>query len=125
MSTFTFSESTPRILLSSDNHHLVSPLRNSLLRAGFNVDLASDYSHLEMLWQQLRHDVVLFEVSYPSSVESATESALRIKRQDAQQFIAYLADANLQAGGLIGDAIFSRDAHKLPQALRAVLAEQR
>jgi hypothetical protein len=121
----TFSKSTPRILLSSDNHRLVSPVRNSLLKAGFNVDLASDYGHLEMLWQQLRHDIVLLEVSHPDSIESATKSAIRIKRQDAQQFIAYLADANLQAGGLIGDAIFSRDAHKLPQALRQMLSEQR
>jgi|SRR5580698_3074661 PleD family two-component response regulator len=124
MSTTNFSESSPRILLSSDNHRLVLPLRNSLLRAGFNVDLASDYYHLELLWQQLRHDVVLLEVSHPDSVELATESALRIKRQDAQQFIAYIADVNLQASGLIGDAIFSRDAYSLPQSLREALSEQ-
>lgn len=124
MTAFAFSRSLPRVLLSSDNHHLVSSLRNALLRAGFNVDLASDYTHLEMLWGQLRHDVVLLEVSYPASIEPATEAALRIKRQDAQQFIGYLADTSLQMNGLTGDAIFSRDAHKLPRALRAALNEQ-
>lgn len=123
MNVITFSPS-PRVLLSSDNHRLISPLRNSLLRAGFYVDLASDYRHLEMLWQQLHHDVVLLEVTYPDSVESATEAALRIKSQDAQQFIGYLADAALQVCGLTGDAIFSRDAQRLPRALREVLDEQ-
>ncbi len=55
-------EAQPRILLSSDNHQRVSPLRNALLRAGFTVDLTSDYRHLELLWHERRHDVVLFEV---------------------------------------------------------------
>lgn len=124
MSTTIFSNASPRILLSSDCHHLISSVRNALLRAGFYVDLASDYGHLELLWQQLRHDVILFEVCQPSSIESATESAIRIKRQDAQQFIGYLADASLQMSGLTGDAIFTRDAQKLPQALRDVLDDQ-
>ena len=123
MSNTIFSNASPRILLSSDSHHLISSVRNALLRAGFSVDLASDYGHLELLWQQLRHDVVLFEVCQPSSIESATESAIRIKRQDAQQFIGYLADASMQMSGLTGDAIFSRDAHKLPQALREIFDE--
>jgi PleD family two-component response regulator len=122
MNTVTFSPSL-RILLSSDNHRLISPLRNALLRAGFFVDLASDYRHLELLWQQLRHDVVLLEVTYPDSVEPATETALSIKRQDAQQFIGYLADSALQMSGLTGDAIFSRDARSLPKALRDVFAQ--
>jgi DNA-binding response OmpR family regulator len=124
MNALTFSHASPRVLLSSDNHRLISPLRNALLRAGYLVDLASDYKHLELLWQQLRHDVVLLEVTYPDSIESATASALRIKSQDAQQFIGYLADAALQRSGLTGDAIFSRDAQKLPRALREVLNEQ-
>jgi CheY-like chemotaxis protein len=123
MNVITFSP-TPRILLSSDNHRFISPLRNALLKAGYLVDLASDYRHLELLWQQLHHDVVLLEVTYPGSVESATEAALRIKSQDAQQFIGYLADAVLQMSGLTGDAIFSRDAQKLPGALRDALDEQ-
>jgi CheY-like chemotaxis protein len=119
MGLFSFSES--RILLGSDNRHLISAISSGLLGAGFNVDTADDYHHLEKLWQQLRHEVVLFEVSHPESVESATASALRIKRQDAQQFIAYLADSDLFMSGLTGDAIFSRDARQLPQALRETL----
>lgn len=108
----------PRILLSSDNHRLACPLRDVLLKAGFQVDLASDYHHLEQLWQQMRHDIVLLEVSHPNSVEPATASALRIKRLDALQFVGYLADANLRLFGLTGDAILSRDANRLPEALR-------
>ena len=123
MSTTSFSGSYPRILLGSDNQHLISALTNSLLKAGFDVETADDYRHLEALWQQLRHDIILFEVSHADSVESATESALRIKRQHAQQFIAYLADANLRMSGLTGDAILSRDSARLPQALRDALNE--
>ena len=99
-------------------------MRNALLNAGFHADLANDYLHLEKLWMQSRHDVVLFEVSHPDSVELATGSALRIKRHDPQQFVAYLADANLRMSGLTGDAIFSRDASKLPEALRLALPER-
>jgi len=122
MNAFTFTES-PRILLGSDNQHLISAVSNALLKAGFNVETANDYTHLETLWQQLRHDIILFEVSHPDSVESATESALRIKRQNAQQFIAYLADGNLQMSGLTGDAILSRDTNRLAHALREALDE--
>jgi len=123
VSTLTFSQS-PKIVLGSDNQHFVSAVSTALLKAGFHVETATNYSHLEELWQQLRHDVVLFEVSHPGSVELATESALRIKRQDAQQFIAYLADESLQMSGLTGDAILSRDTNILPQALRKALYER-
>ena len=123
MNAFTFTES-PRILLGSDNRHLISAIRNALLKAGFHVETANDYNHLETLWQQVRHDIVLFEVSHPDSVEPATESALRIKRQNAQQFIAYLADGDLRMSGLTGDAILSRDTNRLPQALREALDEK-
>jgi CheY-like chemotaxis protein len=119
--TFVFSESSPRILLGSDNQHLISAVSNALLKAGFNVETANDYTHLETLWRQSRHDVVLLEISRPDSVESATRLALRIKQQDPQQFIGYLADVSLQMSGLTGDAILSRDTAKLPQALRAAL----
>jgi CheY-like chemotaxis protein len=119
--TFVFSESSPRILLGSDNQHLISAVSNALLKAGFNVETANDYTHLETLWRQSRHDVVLLEISRPDSVESATRLALRIKQQDPQQFIGYLVDVSLQMSGLTGDAILSRDTSKLPQALRAAL----
>lgn len=118
-----FSKS-PRILLGSDNRNLISAVSNALLKAGFKVDTANDYIDLETLWRQSRHEVVLLEVSHPNSVEPAVASALRIKRQHAQQFIAYLADADLHMSGLAGDAIFSRNTKQLPQALREAISER-
>jgi CheY-like chemotaxis protein len=123
MST-SFSESPPRILLGSDNQRLISGVSHALMKAGFNVDTANDYIDMETLWRQSRQEVVLIEVSHPDSIEPATTSALRIKRQNAQQFIAYLADAALQMSGLTGDAIFSRDTNRLPQALRELISEK-
>lgn len=122
MSAFSFSKS-PRVLLGSDNRNLISAVSNTLLNAGFDVDTANDYIDLETLWRQSRHEIVLLEVSHPHSVESAIESALRIKRQYAQQFIAYLADATLHMSGLAGDAILSRDANQLPHELRQAISE--
>jgi PleD family two-component response regulator len=115
------SKPTPRILLGSDHHRLAIPLRNALLKAGFTVDLSSDYRHAELLWGELRHDVVLLEVSHSRSVESAIATALHMKGRDPQQFIAYLADSALESSGLTGDAILPRDAERLPQALREVM----
>jgi len=121
VNVFTFSDS-PRILLGSDNQNLVSAVGHALVKAGFNVDTANDYIDLETLWRQARQEVVLIEVSHPDSIEPAINSALRIKRQNAQQFIAYLADTTLQMSGLTGDAIFTRDTNRLPQALREVIS---
>ena len=123
MSIFSFSE-TPRIVLGSDDKHLISAVSNALSGAGFNVDTANDYIDLETLWRQSRHEVVLLEVSHPASIELAVKSALRIKRQNTQQFIAYLADASLRMSGLTGDAIFSRDTNQLPHDLRAAIRER-
>ena len=123
MSAFSFSES-PRIVLGSDNRHLISAVTNALITAGFNVDTANDYIDAETLWRQSRHEVVLLEVSHPTSIESAIKSALRIKQQHTQQFIAYLADASLLMSGLTGDALLSRDTNRLPHDLRAAIGEQ-
>lgn len=112
--------SLPRIVLGSDNHLLSSTMHQALHQAGFTVDLAYDYIHLENLWQQRHHEVVLVEVAYPHSVEPAIHTAQRIKQQDGRQFIAYLADAALH-NELTGDAIFFRDARSLPGALRECL----
>jgi hypothetical protein len=121
VNTIRFEDSTPRILLGSDNKQFTSGISNSLLGAGFHVDTADDYAHLESIWRHQRHEVILFEVSHEHSVEPATSAALRIKRQDASQFIGYLADHNLRSSGLTGDAILSRDARLLPTALRRAL----
>lgn len=114
-------KSTPRILLCSDHHRLAIPLRNALLRAGFQVDLGHDYRHAELLWGELRHDIVLIEISNARSIEDAVATALRIKERDPQQLVIYLADAMLKNSGLTGDAILPRDAERLPQAVRDVM----
>jgi DNA-binding response OmpR family regulator len=93
-------------------------MQQALHQAGFTVDLAHDYIHLENLWQQHRHEIVLLEVAYPHSVDPAVHTALRLKQQDSRQFIAYLADPSLSNSGLAGDAVFPRDARHLPEALR-------
>ncbi len=121
MNSFDFSGVSPRILLGSDSPHLVSAVTNALLKEGFQVDTARNYLHVEELWNEARHEVILFEVSKPDSIEPVIQSALRIKRQDAQQFIAYLVDSNLRMSGLTGDAVFSRDIARLPENLREVL----
>ncbi len=114
------TSSSPRILFSSDDYLLASPIRDVLRKGGFHVDLASSYQQLEQVWPSLRPEIVLFEVSRPDSIEPATASALRIKRLDASQFIGYLADANLRTFGLTGDAILSRDVTLLPETLRQI-----
>ena len=124
VNSFDFSGVSPRILLGSDSPHLVSAVTNALLKAGFQVDTARNYLHVEELWNEARHEVILFEVSKPDSIEPVIQSALRIKRQDAQQFIAYLVDSNLRMSGLTGDAVFSRDIASLPENLREVLNEE-
>lgn len=110
--------SPPRIVLGSDNYHLSRAMKQSLHEAGFTVDLAYDYIHLESLWQQHHHEIVLIEVAYHHSIEPAVHTALRLKQQDASQFVGYLADAVLANSGLTGDAVFPRDARHLPEALR-------
>jgi DNA-binding response OmpR family regulator len=123
VSVLSFSES-PRIVFGSDNRHLISAVTHALLAAGFNVDTANDYIDAETLWRQSRHEVVLLEVSHPNSIESAIKAALRIKQQNTQQFIAYLADASLRMSGLTGDAILLRDINRLPHDLRAAISEK-
>ncbi len=109
---------TPRILLGSDSEHRDSSTKEALIQAGFHVDVASGYDHAEQLWNQERHDVVLIEVSYAISVDPAVQLAMRLKQQDRRQFVGYLADPILHTSGLAGDALFPRDARRLPEALR-------
>jgi CheY-like chemotaxis protein len=109
---------SPRILLSGDNDRTTALLHDSLTDEGFQVQLASGYRDLEILWQQRRHPMILLEVSGPQSVEAAVHTALSLKRQDPQQFVGYLADPVLHTSGLAGDAIFPRTPDQLASALR-------
>ena len=114
----TFPVCRPRIVLGSDAIHPESPVHRALVSAGFEVDLACGYDHVEELWRQQRHDVVLIEVAYAVSVDRAVDLALRLKQQDSRQFVGYLADPILHSSGLAGDALFPRDSRRLPEALR-------
>jgi hypothetical protein len=111
-------------VLVSDTKNTESLAHRALVNAGFDVDLASGYEHVEELWQQHRHDVVLIEVSYAVSVDSAVQLALRLKQRDSRQFVGYLADPILHTSGLAGDALFPRDSRRLPDALRRFFGPQ-
>lgn len=108
----------PQILLSGDNTRTALVLHDALVDQGFPVQLAPGYLELENLWQQQRHPMVLLEVSGPQAVEAAVRTALRLKYQDRQQFVGYIADPTLQTSGLAGDAIFPRGSYRLTRALR-------
>ncbi|MFP5226018.1 MAG: hypothetical protein ACLGXA_00205 [Acidobacteriota bacterium] len=90
---------------------------------GFTVEYAGHYAALESRLTERRFDVVLLEVTGEHAVEPAVAAALRVKRGNARQFVGYLADANLETSGLAGDAIFPRNAARLPDALRRSMAD--
>lgn len=114
----------PQILLSGDNARTALILQHALAGEGFHVQLAAGYHDLEDLWQQHRHPMVLLEVSGPQAVEPAVCTALRLKCQDPQQFVGYIADPVLQVSGLAGDAIFPRASDKLTRALKRHFGQQ-
>ena len=89
-----------------------------ILDAGFRAQLAGDYSDIETLLHRQNHDIVLLDISAPEAVEAAVQTALRLKRRNAEQFVGYLADPVLRNSGLAGDAIFPRSPKKLAEALR-------
>jgi PleD family two-component response regulator len=112
------------ILLASDSDDRGRSVARALEDAGFRVEFAGDYPRVEGVLDGRRFDVVLLDVSGGDAVERAVETALRLKRSDAGQFVGYLADASLNASGLGGDGIFPRSASKLPAALRSRLAAE-
>jgi hypothetical protein len=119
-----FVSTYPSILLASDNSRVAESLRRKLNDEGFAVDLAPGYQALEIVWQRHRHPVVLLDVSNVHSVDAAVGAAMTIKRRDSAQFVGYLADPILRTSGLAGDAIFPRNLHQLPEALRTHFARQ-
>lgn len=114
----------PSILLASDSEDRGRAVSRVLKDAGFEVQIAGDYSRLEDAMDERRYDLVLLEVSSERAVEPAVEAALRVKRADAAQFVGYVADPSLSASGLGGDGIFPRSAGKLAGALRSRLASE-
>ena len=111
-------ETRRSILLASDSERHGSMLHRALQQHGIEVEFAGEYSQLDGLLHQQSYAMVLLEVTGDHAVEPAVETALRVKRANANQFVGYLADAALETSGLAGDAIFPRNMTKLPEALR-------
>ena len=120
---FAVTSENPSILLASDRERLGSSLHQALREAGFHVDFAGDYAHLDTHLHRRPFDMVLLEVTGAHAVEPAVATALRVKRANAEQFVGYLADSTLDSSGLAGDGIFPRSAGKLPEALRSFLLD--
>jgi PleD family two-component response regulator len=110
---------SPHILLAGDNRRSAELIHRAIKESGFRVQLAENYESLDALLAESAHDVVLLEISSALTVEAAVETAVRIKRQDASQFVGYLADPILHTSGLAGDAIFPRTTNQLAKALHS------
>ncbi|MGA7523723.1 MAG: response regulator [Acidobacteriaceae bacterium] len=127
MMTYANEEPGPRanasILLASDSERHGSSIHQLLKEEGFAIDYVGDYSRIDPEIHAKEFDVVLLDVTGEHAVELAVETALRLKRANASQFVGYVADANLEASGLAGDAVFPRNAARLREALRRLLAE--
>ncbi len=120
--TFTDPPAQPSILLASDSERMGSSLHKVLRDQGFEVHFAGDYAGLDSLLNRRKFEIVLLEVTGDYAVEDAVQTALRVKRANAAQFVGYLADPALDASGLAGDGVFPRSATRLPDALRSFLA---
>ena len=112
------------IVLASDSERMGSSLHRTLEENGFSVHYAGKYSQLDALLAGRDFDMVLLEVTGQHAVEAAVAAALRLKRANAGQFVAYLADAELESSGLAGDAVFPRNTTKLMEALRSYFAAE-
>lgn len=113
----------PSILLASDSERHGNTLHRALAQHGFAVEYAGDYTQVETALHARKYDVVLLEVTGEHAVEPAVAAALRVKRGNAGQFVGYLADAALETSGLAGDAVFPRNAARLPEVLRQIVRD--
>ena len=113
----------PSILLASDSERHGNTMHRALEQHGFEVAYAGEYVHVDSVLNERSFDMVLLEVTSERAVEPAVAAALRVKRGNSNQFVGYLADASLEASGLAGDAVFSRNAARLPAELRRHMTE--
>jgi DNA-binding NtrC family response regulator len=113
----------PSVLLASDSQRHGNTMHRALAEHGLAVEFAGDYTQVDSLLHERSYDVVLLEVTGEHAVEPAVEAALRVKRENAAQFVGYLADASLGTSGLAGDAVFPRNPARLPDALRRLIGE--
>jgi PleD family two-component response regulator len=114
---------SPSILLASDSESRGLMIQQTLAGEGFLIQYAGHYAQLDSSMENERFDIVLLEVTGEHAVESAVDTALRVKRANPGQFVGYLADPALDASGLAGDAVFPRNPAKLPDRLRAFLSQ--
>ena len=112
----------PSILLASDSDVLGLKIQQTLAGEGFLIQYVGHYNQLDSSLKSERFDMVLLEVTGEHAVESAVDTALRVKRANPGQFVGYLADAALDASGLAGDAVFPRNLVRLASTLRTFLA---
>lgn len=122
-----FNGASP-ILLSGDDPCAARVLNQVLQELGFHTQFAKNYRLVEALWRDSRSVspapvMVLLEVTQQRSVEAAVDTALQLKREDPSQFVGYIADPTLLAGGLIGDAVLPRNPGRLAESLRGYLNE--
>ena len=113
----------PSILLASDTERLGSSLHRVLEEQGFEVAYAGNYSAIQRVLSRQNFDVILLEVTGEYAVEDAVAAALRVKRNNGEQFVGYVADAGLEASGLAGDGIFPRSGSRLGEVLRNLFTE--
>jgi hypothetical protein len=115
----------PSILLATDTERFGVTLQKALREQGFDIHFAGEYAALD---GQLHHghgfDVILLEVSGDDAVESAVQTALRVKRAHPEQFVGYIADSTLATSGLAGDGVFPRSVAILPTALRSFFSDE-
>lgn len=124
-------ESTPftgasPILLSGDDPRTACVLNQVLQELGFHTQFAMNFRQVEAVWRDSRNSspapvMVLLEVTQQRNVEAAVDTALQLKREDPSQFVGYIADPTLLAGGLIGDAVLPRNPGRLAESLREYL----
>ncbi|MGA8111110.1 MAG: hypothetical protein WBD46_13965 [Acidobacteriaceae bacterium] len=112
------------VLLASDSERHGSTMHQALRQQGVTVEYAGDYAQLDEALRRRSFDVVLLEVTGEHAVEAAVAAALQVKRSNALQFVGYVADAHLETSGLAGDAVFPRNAARLPRELKKFLSEQ-
>ena len=110
--------SEPSILLASDSERHGNTMHRALRQQGFTVEFAGDYGQVPALLRDRKFDVVLLEVTGEHAVEPAVAAALEVKRGNARQFVAYLADSSLETSGLAGDGVMPRSPAKVEDALR-------
>jgi DNA-binding NtrC family response regulator len=111
------------ILLASDSKRHGDSIHQLLKEEGFAIDYVGHYSCIDPEIHGKEFDVVLLEVTSEHAVESAVETALRLKRANAAQFVGYVADADLETSGLAGDAVLPRNSVRLREALHRLLAD--